>query len=319
MGNFNRDQDESNYSKQLYKAVWDGKHEDVLRLIAAGADVNVVGDTPIMDSALIRACMGKEHPEIVESLLANGANVNEQDVDGNTALHHILYYGARSDAARDILRLLISYRADFSIQNKEGKSPLNFAQGCYCFPTVVLISKHLGKPVREVGLGCPVCHKFLKISPVVISDITETSSISCPSGCRGFTVIPDGLLTYVLLNLHIETEQRGDKKISFTDALAVLKEYHCGTQQKKQKTLWSRVSALLQKRNLESLQPISESSLSVEELIERCWRTLDKISGGMECSKQKSSRTLDVDILSWREIIRIDHTDYVERICTFTS
>ncbi len=68
---------------------------------------------------LIRAVVaGKK--EVVEMLLAKGANIAAKDFEGNTPLHHACY-----EQKVDIALLLAEAKADYTMKNAEGKTPLD--------------------------------------------------------------------------------------------------------------------------------------------------------------------------------------------------
>jgi len=60
--------------------------------------------------------------EVVESLLANGADVNAKDPNGWTPLHHAAQHG-RSEA----VAMLIARGADVNVREEDGCTPLCFA------------------------------------------------------------------------------------------------------------------------------------------------------------------------------------------------
>lgn len=65
--------------------------------------------------------------ESVKYLISKGVNINRQDLDGNTALHHIaddLIGNAQQQAERNrVAELLLEHGADKSIKNTKGKMP----------------------------------------------------------------------------------------------------------------------------------------------------------------------------------------------------
>lgn len=86
----------------------------VLALIDLGAKVDATaprsGTTALHDAA-------SGHPDLVEILIKNKADINAKDVSGSTALHFASSHSAR---------LLIEAGADINSQNKRGETPLHY-------------------------------------------------------------------------------------------------------------------------------------------------------------------------------------------------
>jgi ankyrin repeat protein len=69
---------------------------------------------------------------LVQSLVQNGANVNERDEEGNTAFHFAIYAGNI-----DLAKFLLNNGADTNAQNNEGLTGLNFATLLMVSPQIV--------------------------------------------------------------------------------------------------------------------------------------------------------------------------------------
>lgn len=98
---------------QLYVNRVDNNIETIKKMIKFGADVNTmskIGVTPLMDVVLDRVA------PIAEVLLKSGANVNNRDIFGQTALYRVL--------TKDCFDLLKQYGADFTIRDKFGRPPI---------------------------------------------------------------------------------------------------------------------------------------------------------------------------------------------------
>ncbi|WP_051362410.1 ankyrin repeat domain-containing protein [Solimonas soli] len=93
----------------------------VARLLDAGADVNLADHAGW--SPLIHAAYFGSDTQIIELLLARGANINAQNDRGLTAL-----YLASAAGHEPQVQLLLARGADPSIASKNGYTPLRVAQ-----------------------------------------------------------------------------------------------------------------------------------------------------------------------------------------------
>ena len=98
----------------LHVAVNAGRRDIVEVLIAHGANTNAgenKGSTPLHIAARSR--------EMAELLIMNGANVNAKDEAGRTPLHSVATHGLPF-----VAHLLISHGADINAKDNEGRTPL---------------------------------------------------------------------------------------------------------------------------------------------------------------------------------------------------
>ncbi|ETV93253.1 hypothetical protein, variant [Aphanomyces invadans] len=110
---------ESNACTPLHEAASLGLAEDIVKLIANGANVNAsdaAGTTPLM----IAASLG--HRTICQCLVDANADLNAADADGSTALHVAAYHGQL-----DIAAMLIHAGADVSSTRPDGINVLIIA------------------------------------------------------------------------------------------------------------------------------------------------------------------------------------------------
>ena len=111
---------------QLRSAVKAGSIGDVKKAIANGANVNAMGfrsygslvKPPLHEAA------SRGHKEIVQLLIAKGANVKAKTDDGNTPLH-----SAAAKKHENIAELLIAKGADVNAKDNKGRTPLHWATG----------------------------------------------------------------------------------------------------------------------------------------------------------------------------------------------
>ena len=165
-------------SISIHKAAWDGNIEAVKQHIAAGADVSVKKKNS--PAVLFEASGTPLHyastKEIVELLIAKGADVNAKSSDGSTPLHDAAYYGRtiiaelliakgadvnakdevgltplhRANLTKEIAELLIAEGADVNAKEKYGETPLNWAILLGQTETADLLRKHGGKTGEEL-------------------------------------------------------------------------------------------------------------------------------------------------------------------------
>lgn len=113
----------------LSLAIQGGQIPVIQALLDAGADPNLADETddslaansPLMEAA--STFFATNRGEMVRLLIQRGANLNQQDAAGRTALMHALRY---SDV--DVIETLINAGADLDIQDNEGNTALIMAE-----------------------------------------------------------------------------------------------------------------------------------------------------------------------------------------------
>ena len=95
-----------------------------LALIAAGADVNLTrefGTTPLM-SAVKQGYLHGRHKEVIQALVAVGADIEARDNAGRTALH--IAVDDKHNIPDDGVQALLAVGADVNAKDKEGRTAL---------------------------------------------------------------------------------------------------------------------------------------------------------------------------------------------------
>ena len=113
-------------SSKLRQAAWIGNLEDLLAEIATGAEINgreKTGDrTALHFAAYSGKNAGQPSTELVEALLAAGADVNAVDNGGSTPLAEAIPNGNI-----EIAKILLAAGADPAVTNKHGETAHDIA------------------------------------------------------------------------------------------------------------------------------------------------------------------------------------------------
>ena len=135
----------------MYLAAGEGHKEIVELLIAEGADVHAKdkwGFTPLHKAALCG------HKEVAELLIAKGADVNAKHDLGGTPLHAAAQYGSINCEDKEVVELLIAKGADVNAKIEagklKGKTPLDRAYSYQSTAALFFIRKHGGKTGEEL-------------------------------------------------------------------------------------------------------------------------------------------------------------------------
>ncbi|WP_442603152.1 ankyrin repeat domain-containing protein [Paenibacillus sp. KN14-4R] len=104
-----------------------GNVDAVQVLLDYGADVNAVSHSKVTyipsNTALHAAIAGERNLDVIKLLLANKAQTDILDSNGQTCLHTAAFH----DDNEDIIRLLLAHGADVTISTEEGVTALSLA------------------------------------------------------------------------------------------------------------------------------------------------------------------------------------------------
>lgn len=102
-------------------------YADIVRdLLREGAEVNAEG---FFGVTLLHVAAGRIQPAVVELLIASGADVNAQDDELETPLHHLALAGKGTDIG-DVMcvaQILLKHGADVNAEHRGDDTPLGFA------------------------------------------------------------------------------------------------------------------------------------------------------------------------------------------------
>ena len=129
--------------KDIWEAASKGNIEAVKRHLATGTDVDVKGGWMVITPLHMAALNG--HKEIVELLIAKGADINAKDDSEWTPLHW-----AADEGHKEVAEFLIAEGADVNAKAEDGETPLD-ATIEFRHPQIAdLLRKHGGKTGDEL-------------------------------------------------------------------------------------------------------------------------------------------------------------------------
>jgi ankyrin repeat protein len=105
----------------LHLAAHYGHREVVELLLARGAQVNLKSENSMKNTA-VRAAVAGNRTNVVDVSLARSASVNTRQHGGWTALH-----GAAQNGNREMVRILLDYGADPKLKNDHGQTAPDIA------------------------------------------------------------------------------------------------------------------------------------------------------------------------------------------------
>ena len=126
----------------LHMAAWVGHTEVVDFLIANGANIDARAWNRVTPVVLAAVC---GHDDIVKLLIARGAEVDSRTSQGRTALHAAVLEGRVS-----VAELLIAAGADVNAQDNAGMTPLDSADSEGRKAAAALLRKHGATTGKEL-------------------------------------------------------------------------------------------------------------------------------------------------------------------------
>lgn len=88
--------------------------------------------------------------ESAQQMIAANANLNSQDLEGNTLLH---YVALRSDLAVKLVPLLLSKKARLDLKDNQGRTVLDLARQQHSNPVVNLLERHIANQADPSGIA----------------------------------------------------------------------------------------------------------------------------------------------------------------------
>jgi ankyrin repeat protein len=155
---FNNDQNNIN---QLFLA---SINDNELRplLLAMGADINTRSTEKSLEGG--NCLWHTTKPEILEELIAHGAEINTVDKKGNTPLSHLLR--SRYTKQEDVIAasILLKHGADLTTKPNNGllHNPMYYDDAIICFTTITLLCQHGIDVNRKDSLGYTPLIKAIK-------------------------------------------------------------------------------------------------------------------------------------------------------------
>jgi len=120
-----------------------GSSQIIQALIAKGADVNVINSRS--ETPLHYACT-RGHIDIMTYLLENGANANAVNSEGDNALHYAIF-----TRNLNTIRLLVKYGVNPEVNSKRQGTPIEIATKNNLYEIAVELKKAAGDTTKKLG------------------------------------------------------------------------------------------------------------------------------------------------------------------------
>ncbi len=111
----------SNHNYNIFDAIMFNRVDLFNDLILLISDINMVDE---YGESLLHEAISSQNYHFIDDLLDRNINVNNQNKDGNTALHYLAEPYDENDDTIHIITKLIEHNGDVNIRNKYGNTPL---------------------------------------------------------------------------------------------------------------------------------------------------------------------------------------------------
>jgi len=149
-----------NYKREMFKALIDGRLDDLSAILRSGADVDTVADfeTSLVahshvaqGDTLVHVALHTDNQEALELLLRFGANLNVSAEDGVTPLQIAVNKGLN-----DIALWLLDNGANFNTSDQYGLSPLHYTDS----PEIIqrILDKGVSVDLKAHSTGYTALH-----------------------------------------------------------------------------------------------------------------------------------------------------------------
>lgn len=144
----------------LHIAIDEGNYNIVLLLLKAGANVHATAMCNISSIHMAANSMKKDAIQIMELLIAYGANLEQEDLYNKTPLHH-----AAGNGSAEMIECLVKNKANIEAKDMNGKTPLHLAVQKMFEDNVAKLIE-LGANVKTVDKWqASLLHLYTKVEP----------------------------------------------------------------------------------------------------------------------------------------------------------
>ena len=179
----------------LYWAARRGDVQAVSLLLGAGADRNSKNNR---GTSILTAAIMSSNTECIWKILETGFNVNYQQKDGYTPLHHCCRY----DVDISIIKALLNRGADRNAKTRLGHTPLMIATfNVHTATAEFLIESHIDLDIQGKDGGCALHHAAMSGDHQVVRHLLKQGANHLLKTANGETL------------LHFLAQRNGDYEI----------------------------------------------------------------------------------------------------------